>query len=442
MKKIFSFFAAILFTGSMMASVGNLYYTATFLKGTSDAGNNISGYDKTGNYTSNGLTWTIPGNNTNGDYIRIGGKSITSVERVIAAQTKMEDAIAKIVVSHNGVSRDAVVVDSVVLTVASNAAFTADVVRKIYTPASPIKKSAAGTIEFLADEKWNIDSYYKFSFYISNSTTSNGGLDVTKIDFYSYQSATAPAINAEKIALGVIPTTTLPYEKTVELAVVGANLSDAITYSVLGENTTVTGILTTEGGTLNVKFAAAAEGEYSDTIVLTSGATTTKVAVEADVVKTTGDGTKANPFSVADVVALNNRMPLDQKYWVVGYIVGCAANGGVLAAEDVASNIAIGDAADQTEGLVPVELPSGEIRTAVNIKDTPANKGKVIKVHGQLTSYFLVTGVKNTDDYVLDSSTAIDNAEAEVKAIKRFENGVLIIEKNGVKYNAQGAVVR
>lgn len=398
MKKIFSLLAAVLFAGSMMASVGNLYYTATFLKGTSAAGNNISGYDKTGNYTSNGLTWTIPGNNTNGDYIRIGGKSINSVERVIAAQTKMEDAIAKIVVSHNGVSRDAVVVDSVVLTVASNAAFTADVVKKIYTPASPIKKSAAGTIEFLADEKWNIDSYYKFSFYISNSTTSNGGLDVTKIEFFSYLDDSAPAIMAEKIDFGMIATTAFPAVQNAELAVTGANLTDAIAYSVIGENVTVTGSLTAAGGTLNVALSANAEGEISDTIVLTSGATVAKVPVVANILQTSGDGSKENPFSVADVVKLNNGYGME-KYWVMGYIVGSAANGGALATTDAASNIAIGDAAEQTEGLVPVELPSGDIRTALNIVDHAENKGKLVKVHGQLISYFLWSGVKATDDY-------------------------------------------
>jgi len=37
--------------------------------------------------------------------------------------------------------------------------------------------------------------------------------------------------------------------------------------------------------------------------------------------------------------------------------------------------------------------------------------------------------------------TAIDNTEAEVKAVKTFENGQLIIIKNGVKYNATGAVI-
>ena len=38
--------------------------------------------------------------------------------------------------------------------------------------------------------------------------------------------------------------------------------------------------------------------------------------------------------------------------------------------------------------------------------------------------------------------TAIDNTNIDAKAVKFFENGQLIIIKNGVRYNAQGAVVR
>lgn len=41
-----------------------------------------------------------------------------------------------------------------------------------------------------------------------------------------------------------------------------------------------------------------------------------------------------------------------------------------------------------------------------------------------------------------DKATAIDNAEQEVKAVKVIRNGQLFIEKNGVLYDAQGAVVR
>ena len=38
--------------------------------------------------------------------------------------------------------------------------------------------------------------------------------------------------------------------------------------------------------------------------------------------------------------------------------------------------------------------------------------------------------------------TAIDNAEAEVKAVKTIENGQLVIIKNGVRYNAAGQAVK
>lgn len=41
-----------------------------------------------------------------------------------------------------------------------------------------------------------------------------------------------------------------------------------------------------------------------------------------------------------------------------------------------------------------------------------------------------------------DITTAIDNNEAEVKAVKRIVNGQLLIEKNGIRYNAQGAIVK
>lgn len=40
------------------------------------------------------------------------------------------------------------------------------------------------------------------------------------------------------------------------------------------------------------------------------------------------------------------------------------------------------------------------------------------------------------------TGTALDNTDAAVKAVKFFQNGQLMIEKNGVIYNAQGAVVR
>jgi hypothetical protein len=47
----------------------------------------------------------------------------------------------------------------------------------------------------------------------------------------------------------------------------------------------------------------------------------------------------------------------------------------------------------------------------------------------------------NVTDIVLvgDFPTAISNTAVESKAVKFFENGQLVIIKNGVKYNALGA---
>ena len=392
MKKIFSLFAAVLFAGSMSAAVGNLYYTFATAQNSSNIAY-ASNYD----VTIDGMDWSVPGNQNFSGYLGIGGKSLSGVDRIISSKTAMGDAIAKIKISHNGTSSDKLIVNSITIVAASNAAFTANVVEQVLMPS--ISKQVAGSVEFLAESgSWAKDSYYQIKINVSNSTTSNYRFDITKIEFYSYQDDSAPAIMAEKIDFGPVATTAFPVVKNAELAVTGANLSEAIAYSVIGNNVTATGSLTANGGTLNVALSANAEGEISDTIVLTSATTVAKIPVEAKIMHTDGDGSKESPFSVADVVKLNNGYGME-KYWVMGYIVGSAANGGALAADDVATNLALGDATDQTEGLVPVELPSGAIRTALNIVDNSDNKGKLVKVHGQLISYFSWSGVKATDEY-------------------------------------------
>ena len=44
--------------------------------------------------------------------------------------------------------------------------------------------------------------------------------------------------------------------------------------------------------------------------------------------------------------------------------------------------------------------------------------------------------------FVFAGTTDIDNTNAEFKSIKTIENGALIIEKNGVRYNAMGQIVK
>ncbi|MBR0195578.1 MAG: DUF5123 domain-containing protein [Paludibacteraceae bacterium] len=55
---------------------------------------------------------------------------------------------------------------------------------------------------------------------------------------------------------------------------------------------------------------------------------------------------------------------------------------------------------------------------------------------------FTWTYATNTLTITFPTATAIENTNAAVKTVKMIENGQMIIIKNGVKYNAQGAIVR
>lgn len=377
-----------------MANVGALYYSFVPQKPSSGA---VSDYNKTGTQTVDGMSWTVPGNWYATASLRVGGKSITAVDRAIIAQSAMGDAISKIIIKHKGTSSNDITVNSISLFIADNADFTDAV--EIVNDNPSITKQVEGEVSFGNSDYWPTGSYYKIVFNVTNTTGSNRFLELVGIDFYSYQDPTQPYISAENVDFGMCLTQTGSYSEAKTLDVVGGNLSSPITYEVLGSNISVSGNLTAAGGQLTVVFSARAEGEYSDTIVLSSGNASQAVAVSANVIKTSGNGTQDDPFTVADVVKLNNNMPMSEKYWVQGYILGCAANSGKLATSFTSSNIALGDAIDQTENTVPVELPSGDIRTALNLSDHAGNVGKQVKVHGQLVSYFSYMGVKAVDNY-------------------------------------------
>lgn len=186
MRKILSLLAAIFFAGSMLAAVGNVFYT--FVPQKLGSGN-VSDYSKSGDQEIDGLTWTVPGNWYGTGALRLGGKSIENVDRSIIGKSAIGDAIAKIVISHAGINSTDLVLNTVKLTVASDAEFSADVETKTLTLNTDytVEKDKAGTIEFTpAGDFWAKNSYYKFDFNFTNTNSSNRALTLNKIEFYSY----------------------------------------------------------------------------------------------------------------------------------------------------------------------------------------------------------------------------------------------------------------
>ncbi|MBO6307121.1 MAG: hypothetical protein J6M55_06405 [Paludibacteraceae bacterium] len=89
----------------------------------------------------------------------------------------------------------------------------------------------------------------------------------------------------------------------------------------------------------------------------------------------------------------------------------------------------------------------------VKVTPTPAEGYKTVSLtcngialHDEEVGYVTFTmpaeAVQVVAQFATEFPTAIDNTEAEVKAVKVVENGQMFILKGGVKYNAQGAVVK
>lgn len=125
------------------------------------------------------------------------------------------------------------------------------------------------------------------------------------------------------------------------------------------------------------------------------------------VIETEGEGTEAKPYTIADVIKLNNN---GAKAWVKGIMVGVmvydeATKTSSFSAEAGTQNTnLVLAAADKDFGTnyVAVQLPKGSIRDALNLVDNPSNKGKEVSVLGNLVSYMGTHGVKETSDFKLD----------------------------------------
>jgi hypothetical protein len=98
--------------------------------------------------------------------------------------------------------------------------------------------------------------------------------------------------------------------------------------------------------------------------------------------------------------------------WVEGYLVGVMETNvdpfvsSFTAPFFTNSNVIIADSPFETSisNCLIVQLPVGDIRTAVNLVNNASNLGKVVKLRGNLTAYFSSPGMRDTDGYWLDGS--------------------------------------
>ncbi len=171
------------------------------------------------------------------------------------------------------------------------------------------------------------------------------------------------------------------------------------------------------------------QGDDKDTTVVTPG---------------TGNGTLESPYTADDVIALANSQT--GTYYVEAYIVGQVVGKSLTENPEFTApfspstkddgtpytyntNILIASAAGVTDvaKCVPVQLPSGALRTGLNLVENPDMLGQKILIYGSLEAYFGAPGIKNPsyakvgdEKFGIDPSVEQKEPEAKVVTIKEF----------------------
>ncbi len=128
-----------------------------------------------------------------------------------------------------------------------------------------------------------------------------------------------------------------------------------------------------------------------------------------------GDGTKAKPYGVDQVIAMapgSTTAAVESGVWVKGYIVGFMPTGGdatllsgtVFGIENAATtNMVIAASADVKDAseCIGIQLPAS-MRDALSLANQPANLGKEVMLQGDVMKYCGGPGLKNLTDYMLD----------------------------------------
>ena len=125
-----------------------------------------------------------------------------------------------------------------------------------------------------------------------------------------------------------------------------------------------------------------------------------------------GEGTEENPFTIEDVIALNNEFkgPYYVKAYIVGHALGQAFAEGLdieapfeaEAGKTQGTNIAVASSMTaEVANIIPVQLPAGELRNAFNLVENPNMHGAEVLIHGSLERYFKLTGIKSPTSIVV-----------------------------------------
>ncbi|MBQ9785632.1 MAG: Ig domain-containing protein [Clostridia bacterium] len=160
------------------------------LDGTQTASNNA--YTTAGVVNQGGITWMVTGNTSMNPW-RIGGKSLSGVDRSIWSENSLDETVTKVTLEFGTAS--SITVNSITMTVAGDAEFSDVIDTKAVT------FSAYNTVDVTPTEgkEWK-NAYYRFVFNVTVSGSSNKYFQLKSIKFYNDPDAQQQGGSTEPVA--------------------------------------------------------------------------------------------------------------------------------------------------------------------------------------------------------------------------------------------------
>ena len=241
-----------------------------------------SNYATENSITQNDIAWKVTGNTTTNPW-RIGGKSISNVDRPVYSTNPIADNITKIEVTHGTASN--ITVNSWTVIVASDASFT----NVVSTLTPTFTASATTTINRPSGADWT-NCYYKFIYNVTVTQSSNRFVQFVKAEFYK-QEGSGPVIATPTFSLAAgtyIGTQSVTISCETENSTIYYTTDDSTPDNT---STAYTGAITVSG-TTTIKAIAYVGTDASSVASATY-----------NIINLEHTGTATDPYSVADARA-------------------------------------------------------------------------------------------------------------------------------------------
>ena len=199
MRKILTLLMGVLLVGSVWGADGDVAYTLSFSKLTS--GTNYQSYGAAHDITVSSKSWSVFGNQNLGNWLGVGGTSLTGEGRTITGKSSIDNIIKQVKVNYSQIkdgNSSSLTVDSAQLEV-GNIDFSSITETVKVKGLGLTSSSSAGYISFTpASINWASGKYYRITIFCTTTGSKNSRMDVTSIQFIEGSLSADPSVIIRK----------------------------------------------------------------------------------------------------------------------------------------------------------------------------------------------------------------------------------------------------